>query len=134
MRKALLVALVLVGVFLIGFLPERAKARRAWKENSRLELELGLARLQGQLGMISYEANRNNFANAAAHSTNFFNALKKVLPDPLLSQEAKRKSDLEAILARRDEITADLARADPAVKDELADMYVQLSGAVAAAP
>lgn len=134
MRKVLLVALVLVGAYLIGFVPERVKAQRALKENSRLELELDLARLQGKLGMIGYEANRNNFADAAAHSTGFFDAMRKVLTNPLLAEDAKRKADLDAVAARRDEITAELARADPAVKDKIAEMYVQLSRAVAAAP
>lgn len=131
MKKIVLVIVLLVGAYAIGFYPERMKARRAGEQSSRLELQLGLARLQGKLGMVCYEANRGNFANAATLSTDFFDATRTALLNPLVAGDAKRKAELEAMAARRDELTADLARLDPAVKDKLADMYVELSRVVA---
>jgi hypothetical protein len=81
--------------------------------------------------MMSYEASRNNFANAAALSSEFFDGLKESLVNPVLAGDASRKAKLAAVAARRDEVTAALARADPAVKDTLAGMYVELSEALA---
>ncbi len=131
MRRVLITLAVLAAVFLAGYVPGRLNARRAQSETSRLELELGLARLQGKLGMVAYQVNRSNFADAAALSTAFFDSLKNVLGSPLLAEDAKRKAALEAVAARRDEITADLARADPAVKEKVAETFVQLSQAIA---
>ncbi len=130
MRRVLVALAVLLAVFLIGYVPGMLNARKARSENSRLELELGLARLQGKLGMVAYQVNRNNFADASALSTGFFDGLKNVLGSPLLDAEAKRKAALEAVAARRDEINADLARADPAVKEKVADTFVQLTQAI----
>jgi hypothetical protein len=130
MRKVVVALVVLTAAFLIGFVPEWMSARQARSENVRLRLELDLARLQGKLGRMSYEANRNNFGNASALSTEFFNGLKSALADPLLAENPGRKAKLEGVAGRRDEVTADLARADPAVKDTLAAMYMELSTAL----
>ncbi len=131
MKKVVVALIVLAAVFVVGFLPEHLKARQAREENSRLRLELDLARLRGELGMMSYEANRNNFGNASKLSSDFFNGLRGGLASPLLAGDAGRRAKIEAIAARRDEVTADLARADPAVKEKIAQMYAELSGALA---
>jgi hypothetical protein len=131
MRRVLIAVGVLAAVFLAGYLPQQQNARKARRETARLELELSLARLQGKLGMMSYEASRNNFANAAALSSEFFDGLRESLVNPVLAGDASRKAKLAAVAARRDQVIADLARADPAVKDTLVGMYVELSEALA---
>ena len=131
MRRVLIAVGVLALIFLIGYVPQRLNAERARRENTRLQLELGLARLQGKLGMMSYEASRNNFANAAALSTEFFTGLRDGLANPRLAGDSSRAATLSAIAARRDEVTADLARGDPAVKEKLAELYKQFSEALA---
>jgi hypothetical protein len=73
--------------------------------------------------MTSYEANRNNFASAAEMSTDFFNGLKETIDT---TADAALKQKLQPISARRDEITTNLAQADPSVKEKLAQMYADL--------
>jgi hypothetical protein len=57
--------------------------------------------------------------------------LRESLVNPVLAGDASRKAKLAAVAARRDQVIADLARADPAVKDTLVGMYVELSEALA---
>lgn len=118
--KLAVIAGALIAVFLLGYVPARMSARNAQESNIRLQNELRLGNLEGHLGMASYEANQNNYANAAQHSTRFFSGLRAAIDD---TSDETLKRDLERILARTDEITANIAEADPAVKEKLAQAY-----------
>ena len=111
---------LLIAVFSLGYIPSCVSARSAQERNTQLERRLKLVDLHNVLGMTSYEANRNNFANAAELSTGFFNGLKEMIDT---TADAGLKQKLQPISARRDEITTNLAQADPAVKEKLAQMY-----------
>lgn len=123
MGKLLLGAVVLIAVFSLGYIPSCISAQSAQERTARLEQKLKLADLHSLLGMTSYEVNRNNFANAAQMSTDFFNRLTEML-DTATDEPLKQK--LQPISTRRDEITTNLAQADPAVKEKLAQMYADL--------
>lgn len=110
----------MIMVFLLGYIPSWLKTRSVQEQNSRLEYKLKLAELHGRLGMMSYEANRNNYANAAQFSTAFFSDLRKVADD---TESGTLKQKVQPILSRRDEITANLAEPNPGVKEKLAQMY-----------
>jgi hypothetical protein len=114
---------ILIAVFLAGYVPSCTSARQAQQQQARLESQLALSRLQGQLGMASYEANRNNYASAAQLSTDFFNGLREAAGRT--NDEALRQK-LQALGARRDEVTANLAEPNPAVKEKLQQMYADL--------
>jgi hypothetical protein len=120
LKKIAIAAGVLIAVFGAGYVPSCVSARSAEQRNIRLQQNLKLADLRGHLGMASYEANRNNYANAAQQSTDFFNGLRETIND---ASDATLKQNLEKIAARRDEITTNLAQADPAVKEKLAQTY-----------
>ena len=115
--------IVLLAVFLLGYLPATLNSQRAQVHRYDLEYKLRLAELRCQLGMSSYEANRNNFANAARFSGEFFNGLGDVVD---ASKDETLKQKLQAVLSRRDEITTHLAEANPVVKEKLAQMYADL--------
>jgi hypothetical protein len=110
----------LIAVFLLGYVPSCLSARQSREQNARLEYQLKLAELRGQLGLMSYEANRNNYTTAAQYSTGFFDGLREAVNQ---TQDETRKQKLQAVLGRRDEITANLTAADPGVKEKLAQMY-----------
>lgn len=116
---------ILIAVFLLGYVPSCVSARNTQEQNARLVHELSLANLRGRLGMASYEANRNNYANAAQFSTEFFNGLREAIDN---TKDETMKQKLESMLARRDEIISNLAQTDPAVKEKLAQMYADFSG------
>ncbi|MFY9608416.1 MAG: hypothetical protein WAU45_07365 [Blastocatellia bacterium] len=111
---------VLIAVFSLGYIPSWVSARNVQEQNTRLERRLKMVDLHNRLGMTSYEANRNNYANAAQMSTDFFNGLKEMIDT---TGDEGLKKELQPISARRDEITTNLAQADPGVKEKLAQMY-----------
>jgi hypothetical protein len=121
LRKLGIWVLVLAMVFLLGYVPSYWNARSAEKERARLEQQLSLVRLHSQLGMASFEVNRNNYFNAADYSNKFFSGLRTAINSV---GDAALKEKLQAVSANRDKITAHLAKADPAVKETIAQMYV----------
>ncbi|MEO8380654.1 MAG: hypothetical protein ABI779_13395 [Acidobacteriota bacterium] len=134
----------MVLIFLAGYLPGSSRARRASEESrqavrqlqeSQAELaktrfDLEVARLRGSLGEVLHEANANNFSVAAERGTAFFDGLRSAVNSNQLPVASDRRAVLEGALARRDEISADLARADQGVKAKLAEMFMQFAGAV----
>lgn len=146
-RKRLLigigVALAVVAIFLAGYLPARSRARAAAAENTRVterlreteaelartRFDLQVARLRGSLGEVLHEANANNYGVAAERATAFFDGLRDAAGSAQLAP-GERRQIVESVLARRDEISADLARADAAVKGKLTEMYLQFGRAV----
>jgi hypothetical protein len=124
-----LIAVFMIG-YLVGYLPLHVSANKVKEQNSQLQQKLGLtehslgfAKLRGQVGMMSYEANRNNYAEAANFSTAFFNGIRETIRD---TKDEALKEQLTAISARRDEITTNLAQADSSVKEKLAQIYADL--------
>jgi hypothetical protein len=122
-KKAALGAGILIAVFFLGYIPSCISARSAEEVSGRIEQKLKLSEMLSRLGMASYEANRNNYASAAQMSTEFFNTMKQ-MADATTDDALKQK--LLVLGVRRDEITTNLAQADPAVKEKLAQMYSDL--------
>ena len=104
-------------------MPAALGARDARAEQDRLTHKLVLTSIQVQLGMMSIEVNRDNYGLAAGLATPFFDGVRAAIADPS-NQEAA--AALQAVLARRDEITSDLAQAKPAVKEKIAGLYADL--------
>ena len=119
-KKFLVAAAAILASFLLGYTPSCISARNAQTRLMATERRMKLADLLAQAGMTSYEANRNNFANASQFSTEFFNGLMKLI-DETTDEEMKKK--LQTMLALRDEITTNLAQADQTVKPKLAQLY-----------
>lgn len=147
-KRIFLTAGVVIGVvlvFLAGYLPGSSQARRAMEESrhvaqqlheaqdelARARFDLELARLRGSLGEVLHEANANNFGLAAERATVFFDGLRTAVNSNQLPPASERRAVLEKALARRDEISADLARADQGVRAKLAEMYMQFARALA---
>lgn len=141
-----LIVLVFVGIpllFFLGFIVGTVRARHTQEELSRktvefevtqellirTQLQHELVRLHGRLGLAMYEANRNNFADAAINATQFFDGLRAALSNRRLPEVANR-AELESILAVRDEISSDLALADAGVKQKLSEQYVRFDRAI----
>lgn len=122
-KKIALAAGALVLVFLLGYIPSCVSARSAEERAARLESRAKMNDLLSQAGMASYEANRNNYASAADYSGRFFNSLASFLNE---SRDEALRQKLQPMLALRDEITTNLAQADPVVKPKLAQIYADL--------
>ncbi|RMG54391.1 MAG: hypothetical protein D6723_05120 [Acidobacteria bacterium] len=94
-----------------------AQADRLVLAQERLQVAL----LQNELGQMLLAVQEKNFGAAQKHSTNFFNRLRQVVFN-LHDQELREP--LQAILNRRDEITADLATLKPEIADKLRALYL----------
>lgn len=146
-KRLILFAGIVIGVvliFLAGYLPGVSRARSASEESrqaaQRLEettaelaktrFDLEVARLRGNLGEVLHEANANNFGVASERATTFFDGLRTAVSSNQLPPASERRAVLEEALARRDEISADLARADQSVKMKLAEMFMQFARAI----
>jgi hypothetical protein len=116
-------ALALLGAFLLGYVPASLSARDARAEQDRLTHKLAFASLQVQLGMMSYEVNRDNYGLAAQLATPFFDGARSAAASPA---DQTVTQSLQAVLARRDEITSDLAKANAGVKSKIAQLYADL--------
>lgn len=122
-KKLGLGALALLGAFLLGYVPASLNAHTARAEQDRLTDKLELAALQVQLGMMSYEVNRDNYGLAAQLATPFFDGVQSAVAGPV---DQHVTQSLQTVLARRDEIMSNLAAADTGVKTKIAELYADL--------
>ena len=122
LKKLAVAAGVLIIAFLLGYVPSSLSSRSTQRQNAELENKLRVADLGNQLAMASYEANRNNYANATEFSSRFFKGLPEIITQ---SKDQPLRQKLQAMLLHRDEITSNPAQVDQAVKEKLAQMYAE---------
>lgn len=122
-RKFLIGVIALVAAFLAGYVPATLDARAARAERAEAVQKFVLAELQVRLGMMIYELNRDNYGFAAQLATEFFDGVQAAVAGPGGTAVADA---LRTTLARRDEITTDLAQANSGVKAKVAEMFAGL--------
>lgn len=122
LKKLAIAAGILIIAFMLGYVPSVISSRTTLQQNVELEHKLKVAELDGQLAMASYETGRNNYANAAQFLSKFFDGLREIINE---TKDHALKQKLQVMLASRDDITANIAQADPSVKEKLAQMYVE---------
>ena len=114
---------VVILAFLLGYVPSCVRVGSAEQQKAQLEYRVKLADLRDKIGMASYEVNRNNYASATEFAGLFFDGLLNLTGE---SRDEAFKQKLQPLLARRDEITTNLAQADPVVKEKLAQIYASV--------
>jgi hypothetical protein len=124
-NKAKVIAvLVLVAVaFLAGFIPQYLNARSAGQQRQSLEEQVRLSRLRDLNSYMFLEVSRNNYGTAAEYATRFFREVRTWLGE---SPAPGVRAALERAAARQDEITAGLAKADPAVRTPVQEMLEEM--------
>jgi hypothetical protein len=118
MRKIVLLVIVVLVIwaFLLGYWPLHKQVQAIEQENVQLKQDLSasqalgrIARLQNQLLVLIEQTEGQNYGEAQKFSNSFFDDLRKEIDR---DKGAPYVPKLEAILARRDAITAGLARAE----------------------
>jgi hypothetical protein len=143
MRKflAVLVVVLIAGAFLAGYWPQHERAVRAQAEAAGLKTELEaartrlaeveaqarLGRLFGQLLALQEAVGSGNFGEAQTLSSALFDGVRE---ESGATRSAQVRTSLEAILARRDTVTAGLARSDASVRTVLAPIERELRRAL----
>jgi hypothetical protein len=121
--------IVIVAVFLSGYVPQFLDKRRVQAELDDAQVRLSGAHRQIELdeirrlaGKMLLEASRKNFGTAGEHSTEFFNRVRDLVDNP---ENASWKSSLMDLLTLRDSITSRLAQGDPSITTELQSLLEQ---------
>jgi len=125
MRRAVIYAVLLLVVFLFGFIPMWLKSRECSNSLSQINHYLSIARIENTLASASIAARRGDYEPARQAASSFFTSLRAEIEkgdDSALSQT--QREGLQSVLTPRDEIITLLSRGDPASADRLSDLYV----------
>ena len=126
-NKYLIGALLLILAFLAGFLPQYVKSARLESELKQATRQNEQAQLRDLAGLIYIQAAQKNFGLAAQTSTQFFNRVQAAAG----KAEGTQQKSLEEIFGFRDKITAELARGDSGVLDDLQNLVLRTRAATA---
>ena len=122
MNRAIIVAIVLVVVFLVGFVPQYLKVNNLEAELRQARQGNTSAELRDLAGLAYFQANQKNYGIAAGTAARFFNRVREVANQ---TPDANAKKTLEDLLISRDKITAELAKGDAGVMGDLQDLFVK---------
>jgi hypothetical protein len=118
MRKIMLLVVVVLVVwaFLLGYLPQHKQVAAVQEENVQLKNQLAsaeaverIARLQNELLVLIEQVDGQNYGEAQKLSNTYFDDMRKEIDT---DKGAAYVAKLETILGRRDAVTAGLARAE----------------------
>jgi outer membrane murein-binding lipoprotein Lpp len=121
-NKAVISAIVLVVVFLAGFVPQYAKVNRLDTELRQALLENSSAELRDLAGLAYIQASQKNYGNAAGTTARFFNRVREAANQ---TPDANARKTYEDLLISRDKIAAQLAKGDAGVMGDLQDLFVK---------
>ena len=129
MNKVIIAAVVLVLVFLAGFVPQYAKVNHLGAELRQAQLVNASAELRDLVGLAYFQANQKNYGIAAGTIAQLFNRVRELANQ---APDASSRKTYENLLDSRDKITAQLAKGDPGVMGDLQDLFVRTRKATGA--
>ncbi len=123
-RRIAIYAVVLLIVFLLGFVPMWIKARSCGIALADAEQKLGLAQMQNSLAASVIDARRGDYEPARVAASQFFTSLlAEVNKGDDSALNAAQRGAVQPLFTQRDEINTLLARSDPAAADRLSDLF-----------
>ena len=135
LKRLAIYGLVLLIVFLVGFVPMWTSARSRSQERDAARASLRISTLQNLIASAAIDARRGEYEPARQAASEFFTSLRVELDrgaDSIFNDS--QKAGLRPLFDGRDETITLLARSDPAAADRLADLYVRYRQTVPAAP
>jgi hypothetical protein len=132
MRKMMLliVVVLVVWAFLLGYWPLHKQVEAVEQENTQLKKDLGssqalgrIARLQNELLVLIEQTEGQNYGEAQKFSNTFFDDVRKEIDR---DKTAPYVPKLEAILGRRDAVTAGLAKAEAPTVGALRQSLIEM--------
>ncbi len=129
-NQTIIVIILLIIVFLGGFVPQYIKVKRLEHDLSAAQQENALAQLRDLAGLAFVQAGQKNYGLAAGTSQQFFSRTREVAN---LAPDASGRKALEDLLASQDKITAELAKGDPEALGDLQVLFEktrQASGSI----
>lgn len=124
MRRVFIYTVVLLVVFLLGFIPMWWQSREASRSLAKAEQQLILVQMQNSLASATIDAWRGDYESARQYASDFFTAVRTEIDKGVGSafSPAQREGVLP-LLTQRDEMVTLLARSDPAAAARLPDLY-----------
>jgi hypothetical protein len=119
-NRIIVVIVLLIIVFLAGFVPQYMKVKRLENDLSAARQESALAQLRDLAGLAFVQVSQKNYGLAAATSQQFFSRTSEVAKQ---TPDANGRKVLEDLLASQDKITAELAKGDPEVLGDLQVLF-----------
>lgn len=116
-----------VVLFLLGFVPQYLKARRADGDLQSLRQQYAAEQLRDMIGLVYFQASQKNYGMAGETASRFFSRVREVasqMPD-------ETRKALENLSAPRDKVTAALAKGDPGVMNDLQALFLSTRQATA---
>jgi hypothetical protein len=124
-RRFLIYAIVLIVVFLAGFVPMWLKARTCSEDLFRTERQLAASEIENLIASAALNAQRGDYEPARQAASAFFTSLRNEFDKGMASAYPPgRQQALAHLLDFRDELITLLARNDPASAERLSDLYV----------
>jgi hypothetical protein len=118
-------AVILLAVFLLGFIPMWLSKRTAANERDTAVRQLRASQLQNHLGSAIVNARIGEYEPARVSASNFFTDLLAEIDRPENAAfSASQNQSLRPVLEQRDEIITLLARSDPAAVERLTNLYL----------
>jgi len=129
-RKLVLWFVLLIAGFLTGFILQYARVQRVQQELSAAQKQLmpcqsneQWSQLRDTATMMYLEAVQKNYGKSGEYSREFFDQAQRIVSS---TESPARRNLLHDILATRDQITADLAKGDPAALSEIQPVLSKL--------
>ena len=128
-QKTLAGLVILVLVFLLGFLPQYVEKRQMQRELAISIEKLKLSELRDLAGLMLLEGLRQNYGVARDYSSQYFDKLRETSEGV---NDSTLKTSLQELLSNRDTVTAVLSKADPASASQLQTIFANTQAATKA--
>lgn len=129
-KNALVVILLILGAFLLGWLPKEIEGRRLESTLRTTQLDLRLTDLHRQLGVASHQAMLGDFPAAGIAALGFYDGCRALAESGALEDRVRTRTALGAYAGQRDEMLARVAVADPSVREGFASLYLTMNGVI----
>ena len=123
MKQVLISGGAIILIFLAGFVPEHLRANRFEKLMQDTKIQTEFCRVRDLGGLTFLQTSLKNYGLAARYSTEFFDTAKALAAS---TESAELRDTLQAVLSKRDIVTAQLARGDQAAYDSVQSVYATL--------
>ncbi len=127
-NRTIVIIVLLIIVFLAGFIPQYMRVKRLENELSVARQENALAQLRDLAGLAFVQASQKNYGLAAGTSKQFFSRTREAANG---APNARGRKALEDLLASQDRITAELAKGDPEALGDLQVLFEKTHQAAA---
>ncbi len=123
LKRIGIVAAIVFGAFLLGFVPMWLAARNNAAECEATRDSLRLSVLQNNLATAAISVQGGEFEQARQQTSDFFTDLRVEIERENSAVNEQQREAVQPILAQRDETITLLARNDATAADRLSDLY-----------